>query len=139
MLRAMIGQGERGASVLEAALVLPFLLLLVAGIVDFGGAFNDYIIITNAAREGARYGARFPYDGGGIRAAVIQEAAGVGVTITAGNVTIDPDPGAAPAAGGAPITVTVTLPYTPLMGTLLGTETIALNSSTTMIVYGLDN
>ena len=46
---------QRGANVLEAALVIPILLIMVFGIVDFGRAFNVYQIITDAAREGARY------------------------------------------------------------------------------------
>lgn len=36
------------------ALVLPLLLLLFAGIVDFGQLFQRYEVLTNAAREGAR-------------------------------------------------------------------------------------
>jgi Flp pilus assembly protein TadG len=45
---------DRGASAVEFALVLPLLLLVIAGIVDFGRAFFTQVILTNAAREGAR-------------------------------------------------------------------------------------
>jgi Flp pilus assembly protein TadG len=45
---------ERGASAVEFALVLPLLLLVIAGIVDFGRALFTQVILTNAAREGAR-------------------------------------------------------------------------------------
>jgi Flp pilus assembly protein TadG len=38
----------------EFALVLPVVLLLLLGIVQFGIVFNDYIQVTSAAREGAR-------------------------------------------------------------------------------------
>lgn len=48
---------ERGAALVEFTLVLPLLLALVFGIVDFGRAFQSWITITNAAREGARLGA----------------------------------------------------------------------------------
>jgi Flp pilus assembly protein TadG len=41
----------------ELALVLPVFLLIVMGTIDFGWAFRSYIVATNAAREGARYGA----------------------------------------------------------------------------------
>ena len=51
---------ERGQSLVETAVVLPILLLLVAAIVDFGRAFDAYIILTNAAREGARFGSVNP-------------------------------------------------------------------------------
>lgn len=49
-------RSTRGQAVLELALVLPILLLLVFGIVEFGRIFNASLIITQAAREGARVG-----------------------------------------------------------------------------------
>jgi Flp pilus assembly protein TadG len=45
---------ERGAELIEFALVFPILLLVVAGIADFGFLFQRYEVVTNAAREGAR-------------------------------------------------------------------------------------
>ena len=45
---------ERGAVLIEFALVLPLLLLLLAGMFDVGFAFQRYQAVTNAAREGAR-------------------------------------------------------------------------------------
>jgi Flp pilus assembly protein TadG len=50
-------QSERGGALVEFALVLPILLVLVFGIVDFGRAFQASITLTNATREGARLGA----------------------------------------------------------------------------------
>jgi Flp pilus assembly protein TadG len=47
-------RSERGAELIEFALVLPLLLVLVLGIVDFGFLFQRLEVITNAAREGAR-------------------------------------------------------------------------------------
>ncbi|MDH5299503.1 MAG: pilus assembly protein [Desulfobulbaceae bacterium] len=47
---------ERGASVIEFAVVLPLLLIILFGIVEFGIMFYDKAMLTNAAREGARYG-----------------------------------------------------------------------------------
>jgi hypothetical protein len=38
----------------EFALALPLLLVVIAGIVDFGFLFQRYEVLTNAAREGAR-------------------------------------------------------------------------------------
>ena len=46
---------ECGAELVEAALVLPILLMLLLGIVWLGRAYNVYETITRAAREGARY------------------------------------------------------------------------------------
>jgi len=45
---------ERGAALVEFALCVPLLLVVIAGIVDFGFTFQRYEVITNAAREGAR-------------------------------------------------------------------------------------
>lgn len=50
----------RGQSLVEFALVVPVLLILVAGAIDFGRAFYGWITIENAAKEGAMYGARNP-------------------------------------------------------------------------------
>lgn len=47
-------RGDAAAEVVEMALVTPLLLLLVMGIVDFGFLFQRYLVITNAAVEGAR-------------------------------------------------------------------------------------
>jgi len=50
-------QDCRGQSIVETALVLPILLLLVMAIIDFGLMFNNYIVLSNASREGARLAA----------------------------------------------------------------------------------
>lgn len=49
-------QPEGGVALVEFAMVLPLLLVLVFGIIDFGRAFQTWITLTNAAREGARLG-----------------------------------------------------------------------------------
>lgn len=48
------GRGERGAALVEFALVVPIFVLLVMGIIDFGMAFNDYNSVRQGVREGAR-------------------------------------------------------------------------------------
>ncbi|GAA6527561.1 TadE/TadG family type IV pilus assembly protein [Intrasporangium sp. DVR] len=45
---------ERGAAAVEFAILLPVVLLIIGGIVDFGRFFFAKIELTNAAREGAR-------------------------------------------------------------------------------------
>src|SRR5262249_56296548 len=45
---------QRGAELVEFAVVLPILLVVIAGLWDFGRAYRTYQAITNAAREGAR-------------------------------------------------------------------------------------
>lgn len=39
---------------MELALLLPVLLLLLGGIIEFGRVFHAYLVITSASREGAR-------------------------------------------------------------------------------------
>ena len=48
-------------------MVLPLLLVVIAGIVDFGFAFQRFEVITNAAREGARLGTLSNYGSAAIK------------------------------------------------------------------------
>ena len=48
------------SSLAEFAISLPLLVVLVVGIFDFGGAFNQKQQLNNAVREGARFGASQP-------------------------------------------------------------------------------
>jgi Flp pilus assembly protein TadG len=50
---------QTGSNIVEFALILPLLLVLVFGIIDFGLALFDKAVITNASREGARAGMVF--------------------------------------------------------------------------------
>jgi Flp pilus assembly protein TadG len=45
---------ERGAAAVEFAILLPLLLMLVLGTIEFGRAYNAQITLTNAARDGVR-------------------------------------------------------------------------------------
>jgi Flp pilus assembly protein TadG len=47
---------ERGAEIIELALVTPILALIIAALFDFGFLFRNWEVVTNAAREGARMG-----------------------------------------------------------------------------------
>ena len=47
----------RGAALVELALVLPLLLMVLLGMLDFGKAFNEWISQTHLASEGARLAA----------------------------------------------------------------------------------
>jgi Flp pilus assembly protein TadG len=53
-------RGERGAALVELAIVIPVLVILLLGIVTAGQAYNQKLSLTNGAREGARYGATYP-------------------------------------------------------------------------------
>ncbi len=47
-------RSRSGQALVEFALVVPLLLILILGIVEFGRAWNVYQVITDAAREAAR-------------------------------------------------------------------------------------
>jgi Flp pilus assembly protein TadG len=49
-------KAERGQSVLEFALVLPFFLIILFALFEFGRGMVEYTSLSNAAREGARSG-----------------------------------------------------------------------------------
>ncbi len=72
---------EHGQSIIEFALVMPFLVLILLGIIDLSRAYQTYVVVTNASREGARWGATHPTDNTGIQTRVTAEADGTGVTV----------------------------------------------------------
>ena len=63
--------GDRaGQALAEFTMVLPVLILLVFGIIEFGLAFRTHQIVTNSAREGARTAVIPSTDSEATRAAV---------------------------------------------------------------------
>ena len=75
---------ERGAELIEFALVMPLLLLLVLGIVDFGFLFQRFEVVTNAAREGARLAVLGGYSTDDVKGRVNDYLEEGGVPITRG-------------------------------------------------------
>jgi Flp pilus assembly protein TadG len=59
-LLALLGRSE-ASQLMEFALGVPFLVVLLIGIIDFGGAYHTKQKLTNAAREGARIATQQPY------------------------------------------------------------------------------
>jgi len=53
-------EGDRGAVLVEFALVMPILVMLLFGLVSAGMAWNQNLSLSSAARAGARYGATLP-------------------------------------------------------------------------------
>ncbi|HEY7465007.1 MAG TPA: TadE family protein [Candidatus Limnocylindria bacterium] len=67
MIRALsrrYGRSERGQSLVETAMVVPFLLFLILGAIEFGFIFSNNLTIEYATREGARVGASLANGGG---------------------------------------------------------------------------
>jgi Flp pilus assembly protein TadG len=71
---------ERGAELVEFALILPTLLLVMLGIMDLGFMFQRYEVLTNAAREGARVAILPNYTNADVQARVTQYLTAAGLT-----------------------------------------------------------
>jgi Flp pilus assembly protein TadG len=56
------GRGDGGAVLVEFALVFPLLVFLIFGIFGAGIVLNQRLSVTQAGREGARYGSTVPID-----------------------------------------------------------------------------
>ncbi len=52
-------RAERGSIAVEAAIILPVLILLILGAVDLGHRYYMQYLTSNASREGARYAAKY--------------------------------------------------------------------------------
>lgn len=61
-MRNPFKRGERGQSLVEMTLAIPFLLILIWGIVEVGNALLTYVTVSNTAREGARFAASLSVD-----------------------------------------------------------------------------
>ena len=114
--------GERGAQIVEAALVLPLLLLVVLGILDFGVLFWRFESVTNAAREGARIAILQGYSTTDVEDRVEQYLDNAGLSGTTAVTTVVAPVGVD--VGGACITLTgATVSYPHdffLVGALVG-------------------
>lgn len=121
---------QRGLALVEAAITLPFLLFVMLAASEFTFAFVQHTTLTKAARDGARYAAEEAIDGTltmNLNAALRDEArrltvygnkAGTGTPVvnglTVNDVTVSD-------VGGNNVEVSVTFPYTGILGTVLPT------------------
>lgn len=107
---------EHGAVAVEFALLLPILIMLLLGIMEFGRAYNVQMSLTNAARESVRSMAisdnAFPVaDKKAAALAAANKAVTFGATLTATNLEFNPT-SCAVAPGATPPQITVTVRYT---------------------------
>ncbi len=118
---------RRGTALVQTAFVLPVIVIMLLGIVEYGRYYFINTVLYNAAREGARFGAIQPTNTTGITAAARQFVAGLGGAAV--NVAVATPQGT---AHGDPITVSVS--YT--TGLLIPgyTKRLALVRSSTMLI-----
>ena len=122
-LRVLRGR-ERGAAAVEFALVLPLLIVLLLGIIDFGLYYYNDLQLTHAARDAARYLSVNNLAGA--------DAAISGATLV--STSIDAR-GMSPATSGQPATVTLHATYsflTPLPLIVGIGRTLGINASVVM-------
>jgi len=106
MARRRLGD-ERGASAVEFALIVPFLLMLVLGIVEFSHAFQVQGTLSAAAREGVRVMA-LQNDPAAARTTVRNAADSLQPVVSNAQIVVSP---AACPASGTPTNVRVTITY----------------------------
>ena len=127
---------ERGANLVEAALVISLVLLpILVGVPDLGRVYFTYITIINAAREGARWGVTHPLDAGGICAKVLGEAQTqplhLSSPLSCANIQIENSGG----ASGSPIRVTVQVDFPLILGGILGRPTLPIRYSVAFPIF----
>lgn len=125
---------RRGQSLVELALTLTALIILLAGIIDFGVAYFSYIALRDAAEEGAVYGAMCPSDTAGIENRIRQSSSNpvnladtTYVTVTVRTADAHPDPGDI-------LQVTVMYRYITILPFLAGNSILLRAQVTTLIL-----
>jgi Flp pilus assembly protein TadG len=120
---------ERGQSLVETALITPILLLLIVIVVDAARAIDAMMVLTNAVREGARYGSLEPNPPEpAIKQIVVDDVLGSGTNIThmrnftETNVTLELQHGVA-------VTVTASYDFPLWFGGLVGIPQLTLDKS----------
>ncbi|MEX2486612.1 MAG: TadE/TadG family type IV pilus assembly protein [Nitriliruptoraceae bacterium] len=111
-MRSTRDRSDRGAAAVEFALVVPVLLLLVLGILEFGRAFNAQVSLTAAARESVRVMA-VENDVDAAVTVASDAAVSLNPSIDASHVEISPTV----CAPGTNVTVTITYPFEFVTGT----------------------
>lgn len=123
-------QSSRGQSLVEVALVLPIIIMILLGLLDFGRAFYTLVALRDAADEGASYASIRPSDTAGIQQRAVEATTNL-ITIQYGDVTVVRPPNL---TVGQPITVTVDFDFalfTPFVQGLLPDGELILHGSAT--------
>lgn len=102
---------ERGSAAVEFAILLPLLLLLVLGTIEFSRAYNAQITLTNAAREGVRVMA-IANDPTAAKTAAKNAAASVSATISNSDITLSTNA----CSSGAQVTLTINYTLSTITG-----------------------
>jgi Flp pilus assembly protein TadG len=99
-------KNQKGQSLVEFAIILPIILLLLMGIVEFGMMLNSYLTIQNVTREGARLGIV-----GGSDVEIKTLITTISPNLTPADLTVNITPSEASRNSGDTLTVSVTYNY----------------------------
>lgn len=123
-----------GQGLVEFAIILPLVLLILIGVLDLGRLSFAAITVTNAAREGARYGAANPGATAAITARAKNEA--YGSLIAPEQLIVSAPTYPQGCALGNPIQVTVTYNFQFITTYVFGGGTIPLRASAQFPIFG---
>jgi Flp pilus assembly protein TadG len=130
--RRMTLQREDGQSVVEFAFMMPFLILLLVAIWQFGLAFRNYLAITDAARVGARKAAVSRTVSGGpcqaARDAIQATVSSTQWTVISSRITCTP---ATPGGVGTSFTISINYPVSIGLPQIFGLPRIAVSGTMT--------
>jgi Flp pilus assembly protein TadG len=114
-------KSQKGQSLVEFALVLPLLVLLLFGIIDFARIFHVYLTMDHAGREAAR-AASIGNDDTTVRNTAVSDASSIG--LTADKVGVTPT---GTRTTGTNVSITINYPITfltPVIGNIIGPLTL---------------
>lgn len=135
----LLSRKEDGQALVEFALVLPLLLLILCGIIDFGWMFYSQLSVQNACREGARYACVHSADGEAAVQSSVKTMVQTSIpkNLDNANLYVDVDyiNDADPTSGDVKVTVRAELEFlTPVLGTLYHNNKRTLSDTVTMKV-----
>jgi Flp pilus assembly protein TadG len=107
---------ERGAAAVEMAIVMPLLVAMLIGIIDFSRIFNAELQLSQAAREGVRLAALgFPTTDAQGRATAAAPNPAWGAALPMGSVTVSACPTSSPTDSYATAAVIVNYTFNGIM------------------------
>ena len=135
MIKDTLKSGHKGQDLVEFAVMLPFLLIILIGVIDLGRVFHASIAIANASRTGARYAISYGFESNGgvvtvnsvdVSTKTQAEAQNSGITLDSVSTSC---PGGC--VHGGPVVVTAVHNFTFLFNAFIGSG-LTLNHSTEM-------
>jgi Flp pilus assembly protein TadG len=154
-LRNRFVRSERGGALAELAILIPFLVVMLAVVTELGRLFQTYTALSKSTRAAARYLSNNAYDNDHITKA--KNVAVCGQTnctdvdpvvsgLTADNISVEPDAEFKEGGAGNPKTVTIAVQnysFQPIfnLGALIGQTnfmTLPASGSTTMYYMWVD-